>query len=288
MSSETRGSHHERRAATARALHLDLLAARLLVALEEAGVDAVLLKGAAVASWLYDDGEARPYGDVDVLVPVAQLARAREVVRTVAPPGLVDLHETIGGVGTHPAEAFPILRARTGQQVLAGHTVRTLDEVARTLHVVLHAAWHGPGDVKPLRDLEKALTKVDDATWREAAALAQRLRATPSFVTGLGLLPAGRALRDRLGLRPETTTRARLGFGTASATAQRLADVELACGWRAKRRAVRRTVAPPSAELAERYPGAGLLRAHLRRVSNRIGEVPAAVRAWRAERRRGT
>ena len=42
--------------------------AELFSALEEHGLDALLLRGAAVAQRLYDD-DGRGYGDCDVLVP---------------------------------------------------------------------------------------------------------------------------------------------------------------------------------------------------------------------------
>ncbi len=35
----------------------------------QAGVPVVLLNGGALATWLYDDGTIRPYGDADLLVP---------------------------------------------------------------------------------------------------------------------------------------------------------------------------------------------------------------------------
>lgn len=59
-------------------LYLEDRLAQGAAALREAGVPVMLLKGAALAERYYGSYEARPMGDIDLLVPADQLQRARE------------------------------------------------------------------------------------------------------------------------------------------------------------------------------------------------------------------
>ena len=63
--------------------------------------------------------------------------------------------------------------------------------------------------------LERALERTDEATWREAAALAQTLGATGAFATGLRSVSAGRELAERLGLPRERPIDVALRAGRA-------------------------------------------------------------------------
>jgi len=53
---------------------------RILKAFHDAGVATMLLKGAALAEGVYNDPGARVYGDLDILVKMADLERARELL----------------------------------------------------------------------------------------------------------------------------------------------------------------------------------------------------------------
>ncbi|MDQ4145916.1 MAG: nucleotidyltransferase family protein, partial [Actinomycetota bacterium] len=66
--------------AAARALRLDRVAGITVDRLRAAGVPSILLKGATIATWLYDDGHPRPYRDVDLLVSPLDAERAKEVL----------------------------------------------------------------------------------------------------------------------------------------------------------------------------------------------------------------
>lgn len=276
--------------ATARSLGVDRAAAEIFTALHAAGIDAVLLKGPVLARWLYADGAPRGYGDVDVLVAPGQRAAADAVLSGLGyrhgSRGVdeVDLHETIPGIGAHPRDAWPRLWAGAEPFTLGGVQARALGRPALALHVALHLAWHGP-EPKPLSDLERALRVAPESVWRDAALLAEDLGATDGLVTGLGLLPEGRALRERLGLPLLQTARARLGFEAAAPGSLRLADLEQGAGPRAKARVVRRALLPPAADMRVRYPLArrgrrGLLAAHLGRLVRRTAELPATLRSW--------
>ena len=63
-----------------RSLFLDSKAGAAVQHLRAAGVPSIVLKGKAIATWLYEAGEARPYADVDLLVPPAQFERATELL----------------------------------------------------------------------------------------------------------------------------------------------------------------------------------------------------------------
>lgn len=52
----------------------------VVMALQEAGIPTLLLKGGALALGIYRDLGVRPMIDLDVMVPTAQAARAREIV----------------------------------------------------------------------------------------------------------------------------------------------------------------------------------------------------------------
>jgi hypothetical protein len=66
-------------AAVAHKLLADVTTARLLAALRQAGVRAIMLKGPVVAEWLYQ-GAVRLYGDCDILVSEEELDAAEAVL----------------------------------------------------------------------------------------------------------------------------------------------------------------------------------------------------------------
>lgn len=205
---------------TARALTIDAVAREVWSALNVAGVEGVLLKGASLADWLYDDGTVRSYSDVDMLVAPDQVAAAERVLgelgfeagESLAPAetpharpwqrardaAVLDLHWTLPGACVAPPEVWQAVRAHAIFASVGGGEVRILDEPARALLVALHAAQHEQG--KPLEDLARALERASVATWREAGALADRLHAAYGFSRGLRMLPTGSMLADRLGL----------------------------------------------------------------------------------------
>jgi Uncharacterised nucleotidyltransferase len=261
---------------TAQALALDATAAEVVGALGARGIEAILLKGPVVAGWLYADGTPRPYDDIDLLVSPRTLGPAYDVVEglgfaaLVRGPHVLDLEETLNGAGAHPARVWSVLRGRAVPMVVGGAQVLTLDPAARTLHVALHAWWHGPEAGKPLDDLARALALVDDDGWRAAAALAGELHATEGLAAGLALLPEGRALGPRIGVAPA----ARAPLASASPVARRVAELRRAAGWRARLHALRRAVVPVPGEIKAHHPSAGrgraaLAAAYLRRLARK-------------------
>src|SRR5262249_27710001 len=112
----------------------------------------------------------------------------------------VDLHHTLVGVGSDPAELWGALSGSTETMAIAGTEVEVLDRRGAAFCVALHAAQHGGDERKSLADLERALERIDGAEWSAAASLARDLDATEAFAAGLRLTPAGRRLADELGL----------------------------------------------------------------------------------------
>jgi hypothetical protein len=216
--------------AAVRTMAVDATTAEVLTALAGAAVQPVLLKGPAIAHWLYSEGEARTYVDVDLLIAPAQLASAEDVLRGLGfesivrhyeqgrrlehdslwirpgTPAHVDLHRTLPRTrGVSPQWVWRQLWPRTCEMELPppGTSVRILDEPARALLVALHVAHHVGYDeiaVKPMADLQRAVAKLPLAVWRDAAALARTLRAEPQMSRGLHAIPDGVRLVSELGL----------------------------------------------------------------------------------------
>jgi hypothetical protein len=263
---------------------VDRVTAEVTGALGAAGVPSILLKGPALATWLYAGDEARLYGDTDLLLRAADWGRAQELLAglgfeddlgPLAHPRMesgegypwwrprdeasVDLHLTLFGVGAGFDaiwEAFSrgAVRGRVGG---AGVPMPSFE--ARLLHVALHAVQHG-GDASPkaMTDLERALEMAPVETWEGAHQMALELDAAATFAAGLRLTAAGRELAAALGAEAGDSGAARL----------RMAKVPLAEGF---------------AELAA-APGA---RAKLVLLARELFPTPAFMRWWTPLARRG-
>jgi hypothetical protein len=285
-----------RRFATAATrLGLDGSAVVLVDSLAERGVDAIVVKGPALAHWLYPDGN-RWYVDIDLYVPPGAFGVAQEVLAAagftrheyyvdrpddwtfhdeawIGPRAQVDLHRTLAGVSADPADAWRVLSARTATMTLLGRQVTILDEPATALHVALHAAVHGVGVRQPLADLGRALDRWDDAVWREAGALAAELRSSEAFAAGLRLSSAGVALAERLDLPRTVPLDIALAATTPPRGTRSLQRLASEPGVWAKTRIVARWIVPSpshvraSSERARRGMGGLVVAYGLRLVS---------------------
>jgi Uncharacterised nucleotidyltransferase len=269
--------------AAARAVSVDVVTAEVVTALTKAGIRSVLLKGPAIARLLYEPGELRAYNDLDLLVaPENELGagivledlgfeivvddsrlaghrplHAHEWVRA-RDRASVDLHRTLSGTNAEPAEVFAALVQEPETLRLAGAEVEVPPPPALALVLALHLAHHGwlP---KTARDLTRAIERLPDAAWEQAAQLARRLGAEAAFAAGLELVPGGAALVERLSL-----------------SSSRPVDVIL-----------RATGPPPLAlglEWLSRTPG---LRAKAALVARTALPARGALRSWRPLARRG-
>ena len=315
MEDPARASRDERVAIVAGNLRVDAATAEVVEAFTAAGVQSVVLKGPSIARWLYSELDPRPYRDCDLLVAPDEAGRAGEILtglgferhfetetlpewwrehagewRREADGVFVDLHSGLPGVGVDEGTAWRALSADTETIPVSGYAAQALSVPARALHVVLHAAHHGVEWHKPMADLEHALSRVEERTWRGAAELAERLEATDALATGLRLTPAGRDLAARLGLPAGASVAATLQAGTPPPVALGIEQLARAGGTRMRAKIVWRKLVPPAGFMRKWHPLAsrgrgGLLLAYLYRPIWLLRSAPAGLRAWKRARR---
>jgi glycosyltransferase involved in cell wall biosynthesis len=293
----------------------ELLHAEVAHLLRQAHVRALHIKGPSVAQWLYDDEDERPWGDVDVLVPPAELRRAVDAlaaagmherfagvtagttedhavtVARLAGGGVVaevDVHERFPGIDAPADEAFEELWRRREPAQLGHRPVWLPDIPTRALLVALNTARSQTPQA--LRDLAKLVAAADDDDWQDVIALARRLHALPALRAGLELDPAGRAVVDSTPLRHVAVTPEwRLRISGAPRTALRLDELSRLRG-PARLAAVARWLVPSPAVLRMRDPRAGggptqLAAAYIRRFGDGVRATPPSVAAFVQQRR---
>ena len=79
MEADQAAARGKRLAPAIATLQLDLLAAEVAGAFGERGIRVILLKGPALAAWLYEDA-FRGYGDVDLLLEEGRMGDAEEAL----------------------------------------------------------------------------------------------------------------------------------------------------------------------------------------------------------------
>lgn len=189
-----------------------------------------------------------------------------------------------------PEIAWATFAATRERIPLAGGEVPVLGPAARLLHVVLHAAQHGEAWGSAFTHVERALTRVDGALWREATDLAGGLDAVDAFAAGLRLSPEGAALADRLELPPVSSVRVALRATTAPPLALGFEQLAQAQGIRGRAAIIWRKVFPPRQFIVHWYPYAarsrtGLVLGYVRRPFWLLRRAPRGFRAWRRARR---
>ena len=253
----------------ARSLAIDLATGEVVSRLRHAGIEAIVLRGPAIARRLYAPGEARPYVDLDLLVDPAEEAaaggeladlgfavvaseadlvgfrpvHAHEWVRErdgVA----VDLHTPISGVGVDGEVIFSSLLAGSEPALVGGVEVNLPAPPAVALEVALHAAHHGPRREKSLRDLNRALERLPESVGRDAAQLAEALDAVPAFVAGLSLGEGGVARTAALELATDVPLEVKLRASGAPPLALGIDWLASTPGTRAKATLLVRTLVP--------------------------------------------
>lgn len=292
--------------AAVRTLAVDAAAVQVADAMRADGINPVLIKGATLAHWLYDDA-LRLYGDVDLLVAPAEVAAAERLLSSLefrtgpghAPPAtpharpwrrpadgtIVDLHWTISGSCVGPATTVATLQQRTCWLALGGGQVRALDRIASALVVVLHASQHGGG--KPLEDLDRLLAQASLADWRAVRVLAGELDAEYGLGNGLRLHPQGRRVAAQLGLPPPALLEAaRTPHSALVLGLERLGWVE---GKGARIRLLLREAFPAPDFMRWRFRLArrgrrGLVTAYLWRLGWLVWRVVPSLVAWRRTR----
>jgi hypothetical protein len=295
-------------------LRADQLLAAGTRALARDEVPHLLLRGPAIAQWVYTAEERRPYIDADLLVPEPLVERAGGALRAAgfeplledaAPAeqaphartfrapgegGTIDLHWTLRGVGAPPDAVWEGLREGAGAIDVAGTSVAVPSEHGRALIVALHAAQHGPTGRVPLRDVELALQRVDPSVWRQAAALAERLDATAGFAAGLRLAPGGARLLEEMSIGARPTIDLALRAQGEVPLALSLAKLAETKGASTKLGMLGRELWPTPAYMRRWHPLAGkgtggMLAARFYRPLWLAARTPAALRALRRARR---
>ena len=296
-------------------LRVDAVTAEVASAFAAAGVRALLLKGPALARFLYDGSPARTYGDTDLLVAPAAIDAAERVLARLgfrrflddveirgdervaalawlraADRATVDLHGSLAGVELDPERAWRVLTEQTASVRAASVAVETLAPTALLLHVALHAAQHGRQERKPLADLERALARVDREDWAAAARLAKRLCAMEAFAAGLSLLPAGAPVIEAVALPRARSVAVALRADSAPTGAFAFERLARARDRRTKARVLVRVLVPPPAHMRAFVPVArrrlvGLPLAYAARPFSLLLRAPAAALAWRRARR---
>ncbi len=294
-------------------LRVDVGTAETVLAFRAAGIRSILLKGPALASWLYDHEGSREYVDIDLLVSPDQLLAGEEILTRLGfhrfgldlIPGdwpkhartwtredgrTIDLHLTLVGVGVDAAELWREFSGRTERMEVAGTEMEVLAPPARALLVALNAAKSGASVDKVRRDLEQALGRVPLVTWREAAELAGSLKATEAFGAGLRRIPAGKELAGQLGLTNARTTQVLLRERKATPLSIGIDWLFSTPGWQGKLRLILRKLFPPKeyvralSPLARRGP-VGLAAAYAWRPLWVFMKAGPALWAWFKARR---
>ena len=297
--------------ATVKGLGVDQAAGQVIAAMRRRHVRPILLKGASFARWLYDDGGARPYNDVDLLVAPDQMATASEVLADIgyvlrcadAAPGeqadhatnwdrprsqTVDLHNTMSArIGASPARCWEVISASAQPAVVGGTPAEVLAPAALALHVVLHAEV---GKTKTLDDLARALSRLAPAEWQSAFELAEVLDAVPAFGVGLRLLPEGEAMAAALGVPDDASVELVLQASSTSRLARPFDEVARAQGLRAKASLVARELIPTPSFVRLWFPAArrsrlGLVVGYLYRLVWVPWHAPRGLRSWLRARR---
>jgi hypothetical protein len=301
----------------ARALGIDALTIEVLRAFRAAGCRSIVLKGPAFRRHLYDDGEPRGYGDVDLLVAPADLPRAGAVLAGLgyelvldheehpgmaephaqewARPGgarVVDLHWRLWGLEAPPERAWEVLSARTEPMRVGTEQAEVLPVEGIALMAALHAAFHGRGRTRSALDLERAVERFGHDTWGAAARLATELDGADAFAAGLSVVAAGERLAATLGLAAVRSPERVLLAGDQPEGSVGLLRLMEPAPAGARLRALRYALAPSAAYMRATSPlatrgRAGLALAYLARAGRRTAQLPAAIRAVRRARAGG-
>ncbi len=301
-------------------LAADAAAAELVPALDAIGVPSLVLRGPAIAHWIYRDAP-RYYSDLDLLIPAAGQVRAATVLgelgfedarahlssRELADLRLhghlgshattwerggmvVDLHVTLNHIRVGSTKVWAELCAGAVLLEVGGREVPVPGQAATALIVALHAAAHGSGYRRTLADLQQALDHVPRDVWSDAAEIAGRLRALGEFSAGLALLPEGLDLAREMELEGAASVETALRARNAPLTAIGFERLWRTRGKRAKLGLIRREIVPPRAFMRVRFPVArrgrvGMAAAYAWRPISLVVHGGAGFVAWRRERR---
>jgi hypothetical protein len=262
---------------------IDRITAEVVTAFEQASIDAILLKGPTIATWLYAHDQPRPYGDSDLLVRQRDWSKATTTLQELGfvdklgplehprmesgeghpwvrrrDDANVDLHCSLFGLGVDPDAVWEMFASGARRERIGGAMVLTPSHPARLLHIALHAVQHGGEDDenpmvhlerRPMVDLERAISQAPLATWEMAVDLAAQLQATAAFAAGLELTRDGRRLAESLGIQGASSVETTLRLEGVP-MAEGFAELSSARGFRRKARLI----------LSELFPNPSFMR----------------------------
>lgn len=252
--SPPRGSH----LAVAQMLALDGITLTVTAALQQRGIDVLLMKGPVTGRMLFDDPLAHLYTDVDLLVgegdrdlagsvlldvgfhdfhrSVLSIYRPHQQRAWISEAGVVDLHSGLWGIPDRMTEtAWRTIWAEREELILHGRPVPIIGARARLVQLALHAAQRQSG-AKAVADLQRGLLVASQEDWQSAADLATECDATAVFAAGLRRAPGGDALLTTLIVDTRQTTKSILHSRGASPEAvaiEHLMGLPPCARWRA-------------------------------------------------------
>lgn len=184
-------------------------AAAAIAALEQAGIETLVVKGASLALLSYGDVGVRPMDDVDVLVPVERAIDAIDVLSAIGwkpdhddPPAWTRVHHSLGFAGPsggevdlhwfslwQPASDAELWRASLPLE-LAGVSTRAPCPADQLLLACVHGTPWSP--LPPFRWIADAVTVVRSAgeqlDWERLVAEAERRQLTVATAAALDYL----------------------------------------------------------------------------------------------------
>jgi len=184
-------------------------AAGAIAALEGAGIETLVTKGASLALLSYGDVGVRPMDDVDVLVPLDRATEAIEVLSAAGwkpdhedPPAWTRVHHSLGFAGADRGEVdlhwFALWQPAGDEQLwrasvpleLAGATTRAPCPADQLLLACVHGTPWSP--LPPFRWIADAVTVIraagEELEWDRLVAEAERRRLTVATAAALDYL----------------------------------------------------------------------------------------------------
>jgi hypothetical protein len=181
---------------------------RAIEALHAAGLEALVLKGAALLGSAYDDPGARPMGDVDLAVPPERIGEAVRLLGEAGfaaseddPEGLLSVRHSLA---LHDADGQEVdlhrgMLWRPGLDTefwqgsieanVGGVRVRILNPADQLLHVCAHgAAWSPVPPIRWAADAFKVIEAAAEVDWERLLAMARRGRFTLPLADALACL----------------------------------------------------------------------------------------------------
>lgn len=289
-------------------LRVDAFTSQVVRAMSSQGLSPILLKGPAVARWLYaEDPWKRGYVDADLLLAPWEVDAARKILRGLGfelligwtadadpwhhaedwhrPDGAsVDLHRSLHGCeGVSDERVWNAVSLETDTLLMGGVCVAIPRLQARTLHVALHLnpVSEVPGS-RPWVDLERAIRRVGLSTWEQAADIARDLGVSRRMGSSLSALPDGAALARRLGL-PAAPSGVLFLYRESNETKVLVRMASLP-NWRTRFRFGFQHLFPPSAVLEPMHPRIRRcwgIPFYAARVGRALLNLPPSLLAWR-------